>query len=116
MRVLGTGLLVLSKLADAVTTAVGLALFPSLVERNPLLSHATFHLGLFAGIALGTVAAIALVVFVTELGVSVCRHYAPRKAWPTVVVRFVGYVPISAFFALLAASNAFLVGRALVAG
>lgn len=106
--------LVLAKLLDGGTTAVGLLFVPTIVEANPFLRALIGLVGVVPGLVLGTAVVLVVVVAVTELGVSVCARRAPDDAWMRPAVRLVGYLPLSLIFAAASLHNLQLVTRALV--
>ena len=105
------GVLGLAKVADAVTTVVGLSAFPSVTETNPALRVLVEHLGVLVAVALGSAVVVGVIVLATELAAVACRRLAPGDERPVSVVRVVGYVPISIVFLAAAGHNALLVLR-----
>lgn len=113
LRWAGAVFLLITKTLDVVTTVVGLSLFPSLVERNPVAVFLITQFGVVPGLLLGGVLTVVGMVVFVETGSSVVTYLEPEKWWPGVLARTVGYVPLSLFFAALAVNNAFLIGRAV---
>ena len=109
----GASLLLITKSLDVATTVLGLSLFPSLVERNPVAGYLIAQFGLVPGLTLGGVLTVVGWVAYVEAGSSVVTHLEPGERWPWLLARTVGYVPLSLFFAALAVNNAFLIGRAV---
>lgn len=105
--------LLITKTLDVITTVVGLALFPSLAERNPVAEFLITQFGLVPGLLLGGVLTVVGMVIFVETGSSVLTHLEPGQQWPLLLARTVGYVPLSLFFAVLAVNNAFIIGRAV---
>lgn len=106
-------LLVSTQAADAATTAAGLWLVPSLVERNPALVLLIGEVGPGVALALGSAFVLACVVLVTEVGCVVVRGFEGSTLRSVLVVRVVGYVPFSLVSWALAVNNAALVGSTL---
>ncbi|MDX1746283.1 MAG: hypothetical protein R3324_10125 [Halobacteriales archaeon] len=113
VRWAGVSFLTVTKTFDVLTTVVGLSLFPTLVERNPVAGYLISEFGLVPGLALGGVLTVVGWVVYVEAGSSVVTHLEPGERWPWLLARTVGYVPLSLFFAALAVNNAFLIGRAV---
>jgi len=104
------GPLVVAKLGDAVTTVVGLAFVPGLVETNPAVRLAIHHAGVLLGVAVGTVLSVVVVVAVAEAGSAAVRRLA-EDDWAPPLVRAVGYYPPAVVFCAAAANNAALIAR-----
>lgn len=113
VRWAGVSFLLITKTLDVFTTVIGLSLFPTLVERNPVAGFLISQFGLVPGLALGGVLTVVGWVVYVEAGSSVVTHLEPGERWPWLLARTVGYVPLSLFFAGLAVNNAFLIGRAV---
>lgn len=109
----GVSFLLITKMLDVTTTVVGLALFPSLAERNPVAEFLITQFGLVPGLLFGGVLTVVGMAIFVETGSSVLTHLEPGRQWPLLLARTVGYVPLSLFFAALAVNNAFLIGRAV---
>jgi hypothetical protein len=111
ISVSGIALLTATKMADALTTGVGLRFVPSVYEANPMVDALFRQVGITTGLLVSScviVVAITLVTEVASIAVSVRRrdgHLAP-------IVRLVGYGLPSSLFALVAVYNA----TVLVAG
>lgn len=105
--------LLITKTLDVITTIVGLSLFSSLVERNPVAEFLIVQFGLVPGLLFGGVLTVVGMTVFVEAGSSVVAHLEPGQRWPRLLARTVGYVPLSLFFAVLAVNNAFLIGRAV---
>lgn len=113
MRWAGIAFLAATKLLDVGTTAIGLSLFPTLTERNPVADVLIAHLGVVPGLLTGGVVTVALMAVYVEAGSSVVTALEPDQYWPGLLARTAGYVPASLFFGALAVNNAFLIGRAV---
>lgn len=109
----GVTLLLITKTLDVLTSVVGLSVFPSLVERNPVAEVLIAHFGLVPGLFGGGLLAVVGIVIYVEAGSSVVTYQGSGQYWPSVLARTAGYVPPSLLFAVLAANNAFLIGRAV---
>lgn len=96
-----------SKLADALTTAVGLTYFP-LIELNPVVRSLMAHVGIVPGVLLGGVLVVAFITLVTECGVYTCRRLSADPRW-SVRVRYAGYGPPTLLFTAVSVSNAALI-------
>lgn len=105
--------LVLSKLLDGATTAVGLLFVPAVAEANPLLRRLVAVLGIVPGVVLGTLVVVGTVVLVTEAGVLACQRLDPEpRRWGR-IVRTVGYGPLTVVFAIAAVNNLVLIAWGL---
>lgn len=103
----GTAALGSAKLADVVTTTVGLAFFGA-TEGNPVGRSLIAHLGLVPGVVLGSVAVVLFITLVTERGVTAARLAETDPVWPS-LVRCVGYGAPTLLFTGVAAYNAVLI-------
>lgn len=110
------GGLVVSKLADTTTTAVGLQFVPLVVESNPHLRLLMAWVGSLPGLLLGTVAVLGLVVLVTELAVLACGRLDGDARWAPPTVRFVGYVPLTIVFWAASVNNLVVIAAGLAGG
>jgi hypothetical protein len=105
-------LLAVSKLADSVTTAVGLLAVPGLAEGNPAIRALIARLGVLPALAVVTVGVVVLVVATTEAGVR-CSQRLDGSPRTRGLIRSLGYLPLSALFLAAAVHNAVLLARAL---
>lgn len=104
---IGTAALGSAKLADVVTTIVGLAFFGA-IEANPVGRSLIAHLGLVPGLVLGGLAVVVFIALVTERGVAATRLAQTDPVWPP-LVRSVGYGVPTLLFTGVAAYNAALI-------
>lgn len=102
LRVTGPSALAAAKTADGVTTILGLRLVGRTRELAP--AAALFDVvGVVPAVLGASLAAVLLVIGVTEYATTVCRRSAPRSA---PIVRFVGYVPLVLLWTAVAVRNA----------
>lgn len=108
IRCYGVVLLVGTKLADAVTTAVGLQYLPAITEANPLADHLFVEWGLFTGLTLLGFISVLFAVCAAELfGLEVRRRLGlPRTA---LFAQVSIYLTLSALFGLVAIRNGLLI-------
>lgn len=104
---IGAAALGSAKLADVVTTVVGLVFFGA-IEANPVGRSLIAHLGLVPGLVLGSVVVVVFIVAVTERGVAAVRRTETDPVWPS-LVRSVGYGVPTLLFAGVAVYNAALI-------
>lgn len=97
--------LVVSKLADATTTFLGLQFVPYVVESNPHLRLLMASIGVLPGLLLGTILVLGLVVGVTESARIACQRLDRDVDSALRIVRFVGYVPLSIVFGAASLHN-----------
>ena len=96
---------------DAVTTLLGLTLVPTLEEANPLARAVFAAIGPAAGLVVLSVAAIASVTLVTELGVALIEPEDGPIDGTT--IRYLGYGLPSILSLLAAVHNVRLVVTAV---
>jgi len=100
----GVALLGVTRSLDAVTTLLGLALVPTLEEANPLARAIFAAIGPVAGLVVLSVAGIAAVTLVTELGVSLIETGEGPIDGTT--IRYLGYGLPSVLSLVAAVHNA----------
>lgn len=85
-----------AKLADVVTTIVGLVFFGA-IEGNPVGRSLIAHFGLVPGLVLGSAALVLFIVLVTEWGATAAQLAETDPLWPP-RVRLIGYgLPVLLF-------------------
>ena len=110
LRFYGFVLLLGTKTADAATTAVGLYYVPGIVERNPLADAVLAGEGTVAGLAVLSVATVALATLVAELlAVEVRRRLGRDRL--ALALKAVIYGSLSALFGAIAVHNALLLSE-----
>ena len=110
LRFYGFVLLLGTKTADAATTALGLYYVPGVVEANPLADAVFAGGGTLAGLAVLSVATVALATLVAEfVAVEVRRRLGRDRLalWLKASV----YGSLSALFGAIAVRNALLVSQ-----
>lgn len=97
--------LILSKMADAVATIIGITMSPHIVETNLYLRITIRHLGPLLGVMTATILVLVLVIAVTESAVVAGLQLDPEAQWAVGVIRFIGYVPLSMVYAGVSLHN-----------
>lgn len=117
IRLYGLVVLVGTKLADVVTTAVGLRYVPGIVEANPLANAGFTGIGLLCGLTLLGFASVALAALAAEcFGVEIRRRLGCPKT--ALFAQASVYAALSVLFGAVAVHNGLLIAdrttRALV--
>lgn len=108
VRCYGIVLLAGTKLADAVTTAVGLRCLPSITEANPVAGHLFAEWGLFTGLALLGFASVFFAVCSAELfGLELRRRFGLPKT--ALYAQASIYLSLSLLFGTVALRNGLLI-------
>lgn len=110
VRFYGFVLLAGTKTADAVTTAIGIRFVPGIVELNPVADAVFVDNGTFAGLAVLSVATIALATLAAEyLSVEIRRRLGLDRL--ALVSQATIYGTLSVLFGAIAVSNALLISE-----
>lgn len=110
LRFYGFVLLLGTKAADAATTAVGLYSVPGIVERNPVADAVFGGEGTVAGLAVLSVATVAVATVVAELlAVEVRRRLGRDRL--ALALKAAIYGSLSALFGAIAVHNALLISE-----
>ena len=108
IRFYGLVLLVGTKLADVVTTAVGLRYVPGIVEANPVANTVFAEWGVLGGLTVLGVASVAVAVLGAELlGVELRRRLDLSKT--ALLAQASVYATLSVLFGLVAIHNGLLI-------
>ncbi|WP_435066169.1 DUF5658 family protein [Halobaculum sp. EA56] len=104
----GLTLLVVSKIADVVTTAVGLLYIPGITELNPIAESVFQSMGLIVGVVVFGFSVVFCVALAVEL--CVCELYRlTRSAGASVCLRLGAYGTLSVVYFYAAYRNAILI-------
>ena len=108
IRFYGLVFLVGTKLADIVTTAIGVRYIPAIVEANPLADHLFAEMGLLTGLTVVGFATVFFAACAAELfGLEVRRRFGlPDTA---LFAQASIYLILSVLFGLVAIHNAILI-------
>lgn len=117
IRLYGLVFLVGTKLADVVTTAVGLRYVPGIVEANPLANAGFAGVGLLCGLTLFGFASVGFAALAAEcFGVEIRRRLGRPKT--ALLAQASVYATLSVLFGTVAVHNGLLIAdrttRALV--
>lgn len=108
IRLYGLTLLLGTKLADVVTTVIGIRLIPMIAETNPVAEYFFEELGLVTGLSILGFASVFLAACTAELlGIEVRRRYGLPKT--ALFAQISIYLILSILFGLVALSNADLI-------
>lgn len=108
IRWYGLAALAGTKLADIVTTAVGVRYVPGIIEANPVADWLFAELGLYTGLALLGVVTVCFAAGVAELfGIEVRRRYGLEQT--ALFAQLSIYLTLSALFAAVAVHNGLLI-------
>jgi hypothetical protein len=108
IRFYGIVLLAGTKLADAVTTAVGLRYLPSIAEANPVAEHLFVEWGLFTGLTVLGFASVFFAVCAAELfGLEVRRRFGLPKT--ALFAQASIYLTLALLFGTVAIQNGLLI-------
>ncbi|TKR25317.1 DUF5658 family protein [Natronomonas salsuginis] len=108
IRFYGLTFLVGTKLADIVTTVVGMRYIPSIVEANPVANRLFTEMGLVTGLTVLGFATVLFAACAAELfGVEVRRRYGLPKT--ALFAQASIYLILSVLFGLVALHNATLI-------
>ncbi|MEF8777816.1 MAG: DUF5658 family protein [Natronomonas sp.] len=108
IRFYGVILLSGTKLADAITTAVGLQYFPAIAETNPVADHLFVEWGLLTGLTvLGFTSVLFAVCAAELLGLEVQRRFELPKT--ALFAQASIYLTLSVLFGLVAVQNGLLI-------
>jgi hypothetical protein len=108
IRFYGVVMLFGTKLADAVTTAVGLQYFPAIAETNPVADHLFVEWGLLTGLTVLGFASVLFAVCAAELfGLEVQRRFELPKT--ALFAQASIYLTLSVLFGLVAVQNGLLI-------
>lgn len=108
IRFYGLTFLIGTKLADVVTTAVGVKYVPTIVEANPIADHFFTELGLFTGLLVVGFATVCFAACAAELfGIEVRRRYGLPKT--ALFAQASIYLVLSVLFGLVAIHNTMLI-------
>lgn len=100
--------LITAKLADSVTTLVGLLFIPVLGEGNPLMAAVLDRFGIVTGLVVAQGALTVLIIGITE-GAWMAIASSRRSPRLESVVRLVGYAPPTAAAGYAAVHNVLLI-------
>ncbi len=104
----GLTLLVVSKIADVVTTAVGLLFIPGITELNPIAASVFQSMGTVVGVVVFGFIIVFCTTAVVELGG--CELYRQTGSeTATVCLRFGAYGALSMIYSYAAYQNAVLI-------
>ena len=108
IRFYGLVLLVGTKLADIVTTAIGVRYIPAIVEANPVADHFFVEMGLLTGLAIMGFTTVFVAACAAELfGLEVRRRFGlPNTA---LFAQASIYLILSVLFGLVAIHNSLLI-------
>lgn len=110
VRFYGFVLLAGTKLADAVTTAIGVRFVPGIVELNPVADAVFGGSGTFAGLAVLSVATVAVATLVAEyLAVQIRRRFGLDRL--ALASKAAIYGALSILFGAVAVNNALLISE-----
>lgn len=104
---IGVAALVTSKLADALTTSVGLLYLP-MHEANPVLRALFAEVSVLPGLAIASLVVVAGLTVITETGATLARRTDPDPRWAR-RVRYVGYGIPTLVFTVVSAHNLVLI-------
>lgn len=108
IRLYGLAVLAGTKLADVVTTAVGVRYVPAVVETNPVANRVFVEVGLFGGLTFLGFATVLFAACAAELfGLEVRRRLGLPKT--ALCAQASVYLMLSALFGLVALHNAALI-------
>lgn len=108
IRFYGVVFLVGTKIADIVTTVVGLRFVPGIIEANPVADTVLAEWGLFGGLSVLGFASVAVAVLAAELfGVEIRRRLGLSKA--ALLAQASVHATLSALFGLVAIHNGLLI-------
>ena len=108
IRFYGLVLLVGTKLADIVTTAIGVRYIPAIVEANPVADHFFVEVGLFTGLTVLGFASVLFAACAAELfGLEVRRRFGLPKT--ALFAQASIYLTLSLLFAVVAVHNGLLI-------
>lgn len=108
IRFYGLVLLIGTKVADVMTTAVGLRYIPTIAEANPFANWIFFEWGLFAGLTLLGFSSVLFAAFAAELfGLEIRRRLGLPKT--ALFAQATIYATLAACFGLVAIQNGLLI-------
>lgn len=108
IRCYGVPLLIGTKLADVITTAVGLRYLPAIAEANPIANHLFAQWGLYTGMAVLGAASVAFAAGAAEVfGLEVRRRYGLPKT--ALFAQASIYLTLSVLFGVVAVHNGLLI-------
>lgn len=97
-----------TKLADILTTAVGVRYVPSIVEANPIADRVFLEVGLFGGLTLMGIMTVVVAACAAELySIEIRRRFGLPKT--ALVAQASVYLTLSAVFGIIALYNAALI-------
>jgi hypothetical protein len=108
IRFYGIVFLLGTKLADIITTAIGIRYIPAIVEANPIANGAFAELGLVTGLTVFGAASVLLATCAAELfGIEIRRRFGlPKMA---LCAQASIYLSLSVLFGLVSMHNAALI-------
>lgn len=95
--------LIVTKVADTLTTALGLLYVPGVLESNPVMATVFTAVGVLPGLILAHGAIITSLIVLTE---GVLARIAPSTVWDIVGIRLLGYGPVIVLSSIAAVHNA----------
>ncbi|GAB7010346.1 hypothetical protein JCM31271_22890 [Halorubrum trueperi] len=101
-------MLTATKMADALTTGVGLRFVPAVYEANPVVDSLLSRVGIVTGLLVSSFAIVVAITVITEVA-SIAVSMRRRDGHLAPIVRLTGYGIPSALFAVVAVYNATIV-------